>query len=98
EALERLGPDDAKPPRIRAVMIRCPARKLEQLVERLGRNWVAAERLVRPSRADQVRESLHATDTSDAPSSVPEPPNARSPVLRSASVNAETRIHQFRKC
>jgi hypothetical protein len=66
QSRECLRPDNAKSPRIRPMVVRGPARHVEELVEDVGRNRIGAERLVRSARTDQVCERLHATDTSVA--------------------------------
>ena len=47
-ARQRLRADDAEPPRVRQVVVRRPARELEQLVERLARHGLGAVDLVGP--------------------------------------------------
>src|SRR6476619_3507965 len=63
QAAERLRTEDAKAPRVRPVVVRSPTRELEQLVERVRRDGLGAERLVRPARTDQFVEGFQAADT-----------------------------------
>ena len=62
QARHRLRAKNAKAPGVRPVVVRRPARELEQLVDRLARNRVGSERLVRPPCADGLLE-IHAPET-----------------------------------
>jgi len=64
QAAERLRTENAKAPRVRPVVVRSPTRELEQLVERVRRDGLGAERLVRPARTDEFVEGFQAADTS----------------------------------
>jgi hypothetical protein len=64
QPLQGLRPEDPEPPRIRAVVVRRPARELEQLVQRLRRHGLRPEGLMGPSGANQLCKCGHATDTS----------------------------------
>jgi ABC-type polar amino acid transport system ATPase subunit len=66
EPFQRHRPEDAEAPGIRAVVIRRPARELEQLIQRLRRHGLRTERLVRPARTNHLCEPLQAADTSVA--------------------------------
>jgi hypothetical protein len=50
---ERLGPDDAKPPRVGEVVVGRPAGEVEQLIEGLALDRLRAIRLVGAARADR---------------------------------------------
>jgi hypothetical protein len=63
QAAERLRTENAKAPRVRPMVVRSPTRELEQLVERVGRDGLGSERLVRPARTDQFVEGFQAADT-----------------------------------
>lgn len=73
QAAERLRTENAKAPRVRPVVVGSPTRELEQLVERVRRNGLGAERLVRPARTDQFVEGFQAADTSCEASVVAKP-------------------------
>src|SRR4029078_6833780 len=64
QAVESLRTENAKAPRVRPVVVGSPTGELEQLVERVRRNGLGSERLVRPARTDQFVEGFQAADTS----------------------------------
>jgi hypothetical protein len=67
EPSKRFRTENAKAPRVRPVVVRSPTRELEQLVERVQRNGLGAERLVRPARTDQFVEGFQAAETNPQP-------------------------------
>ena len=67
QAAERLRAENTKAPRVRPVVVRSPTRELEQLVERVRRDGLGAERLVRPARTDQFVEGFQAAETNPQP-------------------------------
>src|SRR5581483_10322074 len=56
QRLERLGPEDAEPPRLREVMVRREPRDVEQLEKDLVGDLRAAERLVGAPALDELAE------------------------------------------
>ena len=56
---QRLRPEHAEAPRLREVVVRREPGEVEQLQQRLARNRLRPELLVRPPRADELRE-VHA--------------------------------------
>ena len=64
QARERLRAEHAEAPRVGQVVVRRPARELEQLVERLARNRLGSVDLVRPARADRLLD-VHPGEASE---------------------------------
>jgi hypothetical protein len=60
--LERLGSENAKPPRVGQVVVGRPAGELEQLVEDLARDGARLVGLVGAPRADRV-VNVHCVET-----------------------------------